>query len=181
MFTVLICGRLEPKKIARFSEKLASASLCFNYYPLELSEPFGDEPLDSEVVAGVSEFYKGMSLNYMAYLNCLPESNKKVRYSCSDISEDLTDFFVKTKNRSEFLDFVKSLAEEYIVEMTEELYLVFSDEWDQGQEIRLIDSDVAGVVNYFVANNGWDLWLYSVANRAYVTKHHYIPLVFKLS
>lgn len=181
MFTVLICGNIKSENLAAFSEGIAATSRSANYYPIEMSQPFGNEPLDPEVSGGAFQFYSAMNCNYMAYLNCLPESNKKVKYSCSEISEDLTDYFVKAKDRSEFLEFVKSLAEVSIVDMTEELYLVFSDEWDEGQDVRLIESDLDGVTSYFTDNNGWDLWLYNVANRTYVTKHHYIPLVFKVS
>ena len=81
----------------------------------------------------------------------------------------------------EFLEFVKSLAEASIVDMTEELYFVFSDEWDEGQDVRFIESSLDGVIRYFSDNNSWDFWLYDVAHRTYVTKHHYIPLVFKVS
>lgn len=181
MFTVLICGNINAEKLAEFSGKISAISRGAKYSPIEISPPFGDEPLDPEVSGGASQFYSAMNCNYMTYLNCLPESNKQVKYSCSEISEDLTDYFVKAKDRSDFLEFVKSLAEASIVDMTEELYLVFSDEWDAGQDLRLIESSLDGVTRYFTDNNGWDLWLYDVANRTYVTKHHYIPLVFKVS
>lgn len=181
MFTVLICGHIKIEKLAAFSKELSAISLDAQYYPIEISKPFGDEPLHCEVSGGASQFYSAMNCNYMAYLNCLPESNKKVKYSCSEISEDLTDYFVKSKKRSEFLEFAKSLAEASIVDMAEELYLIFADEWDEGQDIRLIESDLDGVVSYFTDNNSWDLWLYNVASRTYVSKHYYIPLVFKIS
>ncbi|MFC3149442.1 hypothetical protein ACFOEK_00200 [Litoribrevibacter euphylliae] len=181
MFTVLICGNIQTEKLAAFSQEVAVLSRGANYYPIEISPPFGDEPLDSEVSGGASQFYSAMNCNYMAYINCLPESNKKIKYSCSEISEDLTDYFVKVKDRSEFLQFVKNLAKALIVDVTEELYIVFADEWDEGQDIRLIESDFDGVISYFTENNSWDLWLYNVDNRSYVTKHPYIPLVFKVS
>ena len=122
-----------------------------------------------------------MNCNYMAYLNCLPESNKKVKYSCSEISEDLNEYFSKVKGNSCFLEFVNRLDDTSIVNMTEDFYFVFSDEWDDGQDIRLIEGKFDGMTSYFTSNNSWDLWLYNIANRTYVTKHHHIPLVFKIT
>ena len=121
-----------------------------------------------------------MNCNYMAYLNCLPKSNKVIKYSCSEISEDLTDYFVKVNSSSKFLDFINILEYSSILDKAEELYFVFCDEWDEEQDIRLLEVSFNEVVRYFTNNNSWDLWLYNIEDSQYVTKNHFIPLVFKI-
>lgn len=32
--------------------------------------------------------------------------------------------------------------------------IVFSDEWDEGQDVRLIETSLDGVIRYFTDNNG---------------------------
>lgn len=103
MFTVLIFGNIDPKKMKAFSRVFVSISEKSKYYPIEISKPFSNEPIHPEDSGGAYQFYSAMNCNYLAYLNCLPESCGTEKYSCSRISEDLTDYFVKVKDSSEFL------------------------------------------------------------------------------
>ncbi len=183
MFTVIICGKINSENLTNISNKVSVAAHSAGYYPIEITEPINDnEALHCEVRLGVSQFYHSMSCNYMIYLNCLPKSNKKVKYSCSEISDDLSDYFVKVKKKSDFLFFIKELSEVLSIDLTEEFYIIFADEWDENQDIRLIETDLKGMDNYFSTNHSWYFSLYDVSQKCYVIRHSfYIPLAFKIT
>ncbi len=182
MFTVLICGKIRTEKLADISYKIAISAQSSGYYPIKLTEPLNNnEALDSEVYPGASQFYNTMDCNYMLCLNCLPKSNKQVKHSCSGISEDLSDYFFKAKRSSDFLSFMKKLESDLLIDVTEDLYLIFADEWDENQEIRLIQNSFKGVHDYFSTNYSWQQPLYNITQKRYVLRHYYIPLVFRLN
>jgi len=186
MFTVLISGNIQNNKRAAFFEHLRLISSRHAYYPIEVSfsdatQPLENpSPIDQEVFQGARLFYQSMNCNYAFYINCIPETERKIKYSCSEISDDLSGFFSRPGNKSNFLDFFSNFMNNFSFTSEESLFLSFAEEWEVDQKIRLTQASHQEVVDYFSKNNGWGLWLYDLENHQYDNSGYYIPLVFQI-
>jgi hypothetical protein len=134
--------------------------------------------LDEENKSGLQNFCNFFDLNVYR-LRGKSKRKNKFHTSSDTISNDISNIHFIPGHKSKFLTFL--LSSQYL--LPERFFLIFTDIWsieELDYKIRYLKTDMAGIVEYFDSNIGWEMILYDykTGNQAF---HYNIPLIFEIS
>jgi hypothetical protein len=131
---------------------------------------------DSEVSNGLKYFTDKVKDNFLLQLVLEKKGNQKTTTS-NLLTEELNSLVI-SKEKSIFIQFLGILSNQKLP--IEGLHLIFASEWeDASQNVRLIRTDLKGVKDYLIANNGWYLVFYSIKTQSYIYELD-SPLIFEI-